>query len=46
MHLLMLDWAFSLESFCRVAAWSIIVGFFGALGYGLFGFIPRRRAGP
>lgn len=35
----MLDWGFSLESVARVATWSMIVGFFGALGCKLLGLL-------
>jgi hypothetical protein len=39
MHLLFLDWGFSLESVARVAAWSVIVAFFWSVGCAIFGFV-------
>lgn len=42
----MFDMTFTLENFARVATWSIVIGFFGALGVALCGFgrdLVRRK---
>jgi len=43
MSLLTFDWGISLESFARVAFWSIVFGFFFAIGSSLWGWVPFHR---